>query len=101
MPQDRFTSGEVVPDSGIYTVTHAEHRLPHQVTLLQGQHFPACSKCGHAVRFHLVRPAVGLHDRREQILLYKLPELEIDADITPTDDGIPSVADSDKPPHKR
>ena len=80
MPQEFFTSGQVVPNSGIYTVTHAEHRLPHQVTLLEGQRFPACGTCGEAVRFEIARPIRGIQDRREQILLYSLPELENDTD---------------------
>jgi hypothetical protein len=104
MPQDLFTSGEVVPSSGIYTVTHAEHRLPHLVTLLEGQRFPACSKCGEAVRFQLVRSASGLQDRREQILLYNLPELEPDAETESSspEDGHPPVPDSpDQPLQKR
>jgi hypothetical protein len=99
MPQDLFTSGEVVPASGIYTVTHAEHRLPHLVTLLEGRHFPACSKCGEAVRFQLVRSASGLQDRREQILLYNLPELEPDAETESSspEDGNLSTSDSADP----
>jgi hypothetical protein len=102
MPQDSFTSGQIVPSSGIYTVTHAEHRLPHLVTLLEGQRFPACSKCGEAVRFQLVRSVSGLQDRREQILLYNLPELEADAESTSPNDGHPSTSDSpDQPQQKR
>ena len=33
----KFLSGEVVPKSGIYKVTHTQHRLPHEVTVLSGQ----------------------------------------------------------------
>jgi hypothetical protein len=101
MPQDLFTSGEIVPSSGIYKVTHAEHRLPHLVTLLEGQRFPACSKCGEAVRFQLVRSASGLQDRREQILLYNLPELEADAESAAPEDGDPSTLDSADPTKQR
>lgn len=99
MAQGPFTSGEVVPTSGIYTVTHTEHRLPQMVTLLEGQHFPPCSKCREAVRFQLVRAASGLQDRREQILLYSLPELETE-DTSPVD-GHPPTSDPADPQKRK
>jgi hypothetical protein len=40
----KFASGEAVPKSGIYSVVHRQHRLPHEVTMLAGQMFPACGK---------------------------------------------------------
>lgn len=93
MSPQEFTSGQVVPISGIYTVTHAEHRLPHQVTLLQGQRFPACSKCGNEVRFEITRSVAGLEERREQILLYTLPEIQPEPDGT----GPPKSATTETP----
>lgn len=75
----QHSSGETVPISGIYSVVHREHRLPHEVTLLEGQRFPACSKCGVEVRFAIARPVDGTQDTRGRILLYKLTELGADS----------------------
>jgi hypothetical protein len=51
-----FKTGERIEASGIYEVTHGEHRLPHEVTLLCNEIFPPCSKCKNRVKFKLLRP---------------------------------------------
>jgi hypothetical protein len=51
----KYRPGDVVPESGIYRVTHDSHRLMHEATLLQDQRFPICRKCNHDVRFELRR----------------------------------------------
>ena len=51
----KYRPGDVVPESGIYRVTHDSHRLMHEATLLQDQRFPICRKCRHDVRFELRR----------------------------------------------
>lgn len=74
-----FRTGETISQSGIYRVHHAAHRLPHEVTVLQGQQFPRCAKCKDAVMFELVQAAVSENvSNREQsrIYLYELPVLE-------------------------
>ena len=53
-----FQPGEVVPESGVYTVLHADHRQRHWATIFKGDRFPQCAHCGKAVRFALARPAV-------------------------------------------
>lgn len=68
-----FKTGEVVPHSGIYSVIHAEHRLPHEVTLLRGHSFPPCSKCGTNVKFKLLR---GVTVDSFKVVLNSLPEVE-------------------------
>jgi hypothetical protein len=77
-----FKNGQVVPHSGIYSVTHSEHRLPHEVTLLQADIFPPCSKCGSQVKFKLVR---GVTVESFKVVLNSLPEVssigDIDIDI--------------------
>ncbi len=50
-----FSSGEVIPSSGVYRVVHAPHTLPEQVALVKGQKFPPCSECKVSVRFTQVR----------------------------------------------
>ena len=84
MPDKEFRTGETVPKSGIYRVTHKRHRLPHEVTLLGGQLFPRCSKCKDAVEFHVVRQAVPIQsDSSFKVAVYELP-----------------VVDDDEPPKK-
>lgn len=51
----KYRPGDLVPESGIYRVTHDSHRLMHEATLLQDQRFPICRKCNHDVRFELRR----------------------------------------------
>jgi hypothetical protein len=55
---------------------HDQHRLPTEVTLLQNQSFPRCSKCSAPVYFELVRsaPAAG-RNPGFAVLLYELPEV--------------------------
>jgi len=72
-----YKSSCVIPESGIYRVIHAQHRLPHEVTLLGGQVFPPCGKCHEEVRFELVRELPELErERRGHVSLYSLPVLD-------------------------
>jgi hypothetical protein len=45
----------MVPENGIYRVTHNSHRLMHEATLLRGDRFPLCKQCKEGVRFELRR----------------------------------------------
>jgi hypothetical protein len=72
--QFHFTE-EVVPHTGIYTVYHTEHRLPHEVILIGGDKFPRCSKCGVAVTFALVRIARAGFEHHP-VHVYELPDLD-------------------------
>ena len=74
----KFKTGEEIRQSGIYLVTHSEHRLPHEVTLVQDQIFPKCSKCKTAVYFELLR---GVSPEWGRIILYELPALRDDEDL--------------------
>jgi hypothetical protein len=79
-----YKSSDSIPESGIYRVIHANHRLPHEVTLLGGQVFPPCAQCREDVRFELVRELPELaRDRRGHVSLYSLPVLD-------DEDGPPS-----------
>ena len=51
----RHRPGDLVPESGVYRVTHDAHRLMHEATLLVGDRFPLCRQCKHAVRFEMLR----------------------------------------------
>lgn len=79
-----YKSSDTIPESGIYRVIHANHRLPHEVTLIRGQVFPPCAKCREEVRFELVRELPELaRERRGHVSLYSLPVLD-------DEDGPPS-----------
>jgi hypothetical protein len=76
-----YKSSESIPVSGIYQVIHAQHRLPHEVTLIDGQIFPPCAQCHEEVRFQLVRELPDLaRERRGNVSLYSLPVLDDEDD---------------------
>ena len=64
-----FKPGEIVPQSGIYTITHdaAHADMPHEVTVINGRRFPTCRHCK-GVRFELAHAArhVGEIDHFEE-----------------------------------
>lgn len=72
-----WKTGAVVPRSGIYSTRHSVHRLPREVTLLQGEQFPRCAGCESAVFFRLRRelPDAGSW-LRFHVHLYQLPVLD-------------------------
>lgn len=81
MHRGRFKTGTVIPASGIYSVHHLAHRLPHEVTLLKGEIFPKCQKCGDAVTFKVVRMLTCQTAPRNsswRITLYELPAIDCD-----------------------
>jgi hypothetical protein len=71
-----FRPNDAVMVTGIYRVTHHQHRLPAEVTLIHGHIFPGCSKCTGSVRFEFLRPVKPSRDF--QINLFTLPELQDD-----------------------
>jgi hypothetical protein len=76
-----YKTDAVIPESGIYRVTHADHRLPHEVTLLKGERFPKCQKCSSAVAFELLRSlkyGSAVKDFAWRVSLYELPVLDPD-----------------------
>jgi hypothetical protein len=75
-----FRTGEIIKESGIYRVHHSQHRLPHEVSVLQGQQFPRCARCNDAVMFELIQaaPADFVQEEHVRIYLYELPVLDED-----------------------
>ena len=72
----RHNTGELVPASGIYRVHHDAHRLPHEVTLIEGYTFPRCQKCTDNVQFESIASAPAWKSGPSRtIILYELPEL--------------------------
>lgn len=52
-----FRSGDEIPGSGVYAVSHATGHTPdHEVTLLYGTRFPRCRECGN-LAFRTVKGA--------------------------------------------
>jgi hypothetical protein len=68
-----FRAGETILRSGIYRVYHADHRLNHELTLLVGEVFPRCEKCGDAVQFELVTAASLDTGIAFRVKLYQVP----------------------------
>jgi YjzC-like protein len=63
-----YRPGEIVPQSGIYTITHdPEHAdMPHEVTMIKGRRFPTCRHCkGSASSSHAAKH-VGEIDHLEE-----------------------------------
>lgn len=59
-----YKPGDIVPESGIYRVTHdPRHADPHEVTCIEGRRFPTCKNCDHP-RFALVKAAKHIKDQR-------------------------------------
>jgi hypothetical protein len=53
MPTAIFRPGDRVPITGVYTATHYQHRLPHNVFAVADVPFPECRRCGKRVSFCL------------------------------------------------
>jgi hypothetical protein len=77
VPSPYFRASDSVPEDGVYRVFHTDHRLAHEVTLLAGQTFPRCAKCGFSVHFELVHAAPHTMDDTDfRINLYEIPHPE-------------------------
>jgi hypothetical protein len=50
-----FETGQIIPQSGSYAVSHKAHLLKREATLLKEHVFPACAKCKVPVHFDLLR----------------------------------------------
>jgi CheY-like chemotaxis protein len=71
-PRALLRPGDTAPSTGVYTVTHRRHRLPHEVSLLKGDLLPACKRCGQHVRYRLNDPVEngkGLLPAKPSLLL--------------------------------
>ena len=52
-----YRPGDRADATGIYRAVHLRHRMPHELTVLEGETFPNCKRCGEKVTFELVRAA--------------------------------------------
>jgi hypothetical protein len=68
----------------MYSVLHAEHRLPNEVTLMDGHTFPSCEKCAAPVEFLFLRavtnPAIVSGREPFHVVIHALPVLEDEAE---------------------
>src|SRR5438105_3042557 len=74
-----FHVNDAVPADGVYCAYHNGHRLSHEVTLLAGETFPPCVKCGYDVKFELLRQVADRANDADfdfKIRLYQLPHPE-------------------------
>ncbi len=85
--QPFFRAGEPILETGIYRVFHGEHRVTHEVTLLEGEVFPECRECGPVVHFELLRaaPEAGI-DKDFRIRLYQVPHPQADETVISNDE---------------
>lgn len=74
-----FVTSERIPDTGIYSVSHTEHRLPPEVILVKEQLFPRCAACSNPVTFTLVQAVRGGFEY-EPVFVHALPVIEDDAE---------------------
>ena len=71
----QYKTGDRVPETGIYNVTHDGHRLQHQAIIIRDEKFPRCAKCADAVFFELAYPVPALIES-DLIRVYELEEAE-------------------------
>ena len=60
VPVRHFRPGDRATATGVYRVTHVRHRMPHELTVLEGEVLPSCKKCKDKVRFELIHAAPRL-----------------------------------------
>ena len=53
--REGFETGEIIPQSGSYAVSHKPHLLTREAALLKEHVFPACAKCIVPVHFDLLQ----------------------------------------------
>lgn len=88
----RYNTGQAIPASGIYTVFHEQHRLPHEVTLLAGEIFPRCAKCGNLVEFVLDQSAqYAPNSTQFPNRIFALPDLDEIQPPNPLRLGLPRL----------
>jgi len=64
-----YTVGEVVPNSGVYRITHYPPHTGEEVLMLsKGSTFPRCVRCSH-VSFMLIRLESGCGAENPEFLL--------------------------------
>lgn len=65
MPTIAFRPGDRVPTTGIYTATHYQHRMPHEVFAVEGERFPLCRRCGERTHFTLLHHATRIDEDQD------------------------------------
>lgn len=71
----RYRTGEIVPETGLYLLTHNPHHLQHAALLLKEAQFPGCSLCQAEVVFELAYVTPGLF-HPFQYRINELPEID-------------------------
>jgi len=70
-----FYVDDLIPESGLYRVFHADHRVSHKAILLKGQMFPRCGVCHEEVHFELIMgvPQLETDPNFRSFRLYEIP----------------------------
>jgi hypothetical protein len=55
-----YRPGDRAEITGVYRAAHLRHRMPHELTVLEGETFPECKRCADKVRFELIHAAPRL-----------------------------------------
>ncbi len=63
-----YRSGETVTCTGLYRVSHYQHRMPHDAVLRKSEIFPACNKCGAKVVFRLSASAESISNDQDFLM---------------------------------
>jgi hypothetical protein len=71
-----FRAGEEIPETGLYRVFHAEHRVSHEVVLRTREKFPRCVKCNDDVHFELLQAVADIQNDTDFIRVYEIPHPE-------------------------
>jgi hypothetical protein len=71
-----FRPGDRVPITGVYTVTHYQHRLPHDVFAIADDQFPDCRRCGKRVFFALSQSTVRIDADQDFAVQGKVDDLK-------------------------
>ena len=76
--QRTYRFGDRVPQTGVYSATHAGHRKTHELTLLKAELFPRCAQCGSSVEFTLVFAAPEIEEDKDfrSRKLFEIPHPE-------------------------
>lgn len=82
--QNKFYTGDNVPENGIYYVYHPAHRLIRSVRLLRDDQFPRCSQCADQVSFEMMVPLSNVHDY-EPLHIFELPAFPDDEEELPAE----------------
>jgi hypothetical protein len=79
--KEQFKTQQRVPVTGLYRITHGNHRLPHEALPLAGEILPRCARCSDQVQFELLTATPAIEPAKIA-RVYELPVLEEEDDTS-------------------